>query len=84
MSMEEKAAQYHAKGFNCAQSVLAACGEYTGLDEKTALANVIKRLHGGGIYLFHAESDANTNFLAKLIDAIRSKNMETGYYARMD
>ncbi len=55
-----------------------------GVDEKTALANVIKRLHGGGIYLFHAESDANTNFLAKLIDAIRSKNMETGYYARMD
>lgn len=38
MSIEEKAAWYHAQGFNCAQSVLAACGEYTGLDEKTALA----------------------------------------------
>ena len=38
MSIEEKAAQYHAQGFNCAQSVLAACGEYTGLDEKSALA----------------------------------------------
>ena len=38
MSIEEKAAQYHAQGFNCAQSVLASCGEYTGLDERAALA----------------------------------------------
>ena len=47
MSIEEKAAQYHAQGFNCAQSVLAACGEYTGLDEKSALA--IAGGLGGGV-----------------------------------
>ena len=38
MDIKEKANQYHDKGFNCAQGVLCACGEYTGLDEKTALA----------------------------------------------
>ena len=47
ISIEEKAAQYHAQGFNCAQSVLAACGEYTGLDEKSALA--IAGGLGGGV-----------------------------------
>ena len=46
MSIEEKAAQYHNKGFNCAQCVLAACGEYTGLKEETALA-VAGGLGGG-------------------------------------
>lgn len=38
MDIKEKAAGYHDRGFNCAQSVLCACGEYTGLDEKSALA----------------------------------------------
>ena len=38
MGAKEKALVLHDKGFNCAQSVLAALGEYTGLDEKTALA----------------------------------------------
>lgn len=47
MTVEEKAAQYHARGFNCAQSVLAACGEYTGLEEKPALA--IAGGLGGGV-----------------------------------
>jgi C_GCAxxG_C_C family probable redox protein len=47
MNIEEKAAQYHAQGFNCAQSVLAACGDYTGLDEKTALA--ASAALGGGV-----------------------------------
>lgn len=46
MTVEEKAAQYHAQGFNCAQSVLAACGEYTGLAESAALA-VAGGLGGG-------------------------------------
>lgn len=47
MSAKEKAAQYHAGGYNCAQSVLAAMGEYTGLDEKTALA--LSAGFGGGL-----------------------------------
>jgi len=38
MGAKEKAAALHGSGFNCAQSVLGALGEYTGLDEKTALA----------------------------------------------
>ena len=41
------AMEYHEKGFNCAQSVLCACAEYTGLDEKTALA--ISGGFGGGL-----------------------------------
>lgn len=38
MTIDEKALKLHGEGFNCAQSVLAACREYTGLDDKTALA----------------------------------------------
>ena len=38
MDVKKLATEYHEKGFNCAQSVLCSCGEYTGLDEKTALA----------------------------------------------
>lgn len=38
MDIKEKALAFHNEGFNCAQSVLCACGEYTGLEEKTALA----------------------------------------------
>ena len=47
MTVKEKALEYHKKGFNCAQSVLCACGDYTGLDEKTALA--IAGGFGGGL-----------------------------------
>jgi C_GCAxxG_C_C family probable redox protein len=47
MNIGEVAASYHSKGFNCAQSVLCACGKYTGLDEKTALA--VSGGFGGGL-----------------------------------
>ena len=36
MSVKETAVEYHVKGFNCSQSVLCSCKEYTGMDEKTA------------------------------------------------
>lgn len=36
MTISEKAQENHACGCNCAQSVLCACGEYTGLDETVA------------------------------------------------
>ena len=36
MSIQESAIAYHDNGFNCAQSVLAALQEETGLDESTA------------------------------------------------
>ena len=35
MSVQEESLRLHGCGFNCAQSVLAALGSYTGLDEKT-------------------------------------------------
>lgn len=47
MNVKEKALEYHDGGYNCAQAVLAACGEYTGLDEKTALA--VSAGFGGGL-----------------------------------
>lgn len=47
MDIKEKALSYHKTGFNCAQSVLAACNEYTGLDDSTALA--ISAGFGGGL-----------------------------------
>lgn len=36
-SRYEKAIELHHKGFNCCQSVLAAFGDLTGLEEQTAL-----------------------------------------------
>lgn len=38
MGAKEKASALHESGFNCAQSVLCALGQYTGLDEETALS----------------------------------------------
>ncbi len=47
MDVKEKATEFHRRGLNCAQSVLCACEEYTGLDEKTATA--ISSGFGGGV-----------------------------------
>lgn len=47
MSVQEESIRLHDCGFNCAQSVLAALGSYTGLDEKTALS--ISGGFGGGV-----------------------------------
>lgn len=47
MSIKEIAVEYHGKGHNCAQSVLASCKEYTGVDEKTLLA--VSGGFGGGV-----------------------------------
>ena len=47
MSVQEESLRLHACGYNCAQSVLAALGSYTGLDEKTALS--ISGGFGGGV-----------------------------------
>ena len=47
--MDKKAMikELHGQGFNCAQSVLAACAEYTGLDRNLGLA--IAGGFGGGL-----------------------------------
>ena len=42
----EEAVSFHQMGCNCAQSVLAACGKYTALDQNTAL-NVAAGFGGG-------------------------------------
>ena len=47
MDISEKALEFHDKGFNCAQSVLCACDEYTGLDSATAQA--VSAGFGGGM-----------------------------------
>lgn len=47
MSREKLAKEYHKKGYNCAQSVIAACGDITGLDEKTAFS--VSCGFGGGL-----------------------------------
>ena len=47
MSVQEESIRLHDCGFNCAQSVLAALGSYTGLDEKTALS--VSGGFGGGV-----------------------------------
>ncbi len=47
METIERAVALHGEGYNCAQSVLLACGAYTGLDEKTAIA--VSAPFGGGM-----------------------------------
>lgn len=47
MEIKDRAVALHGEGYNCAQSVLLACGEYTGLDEKTAIA--VSAPFGGGM-----------------------------------
>ena len=47
MDVKKLATEYHEIGFNCAQSVLCSCAEYTGLNEKTALA--VSGGFGGGL-----------------------------------
>lgn len=47
MSIQEEALRLRGRGYNCAQSVLAALGSYTGLDEKTALS--VSGGFGGGV-----------------------------------
>ena len=47
MDMADRAVELHFEGYNCAQAVLASAGEFTGLDEKDALA--IAAGFGGGL-----------------------------------
>ena len=47
MTIQEEAVRLHGQGCNCAQSVLAACGKYTGLEQQTALA--VASGFGGGV-----------------------------------
>ena len=47
MGVKEEATKLHKSGFNCAQSVLGALRDYTGLDDKTALA--VSAGFGGGV-----------------------------------
>ena len=47
MGIGEEAVRFHQQGCNCAQSVLSACGKYTGLDLNTAMS--IAAGFGGGV-----------------------------------
>lgn len=47
MGIQEEAVLIHQTGCNCAQSVLAACGKYTGLERETALR--VAEGFGGGV-----------------------------------
>ena len=46
VGLKDDALALHDKGFNCAQSVLGACGKYSGLDHLTAM-NIAGSLGGG-------------------------------------
>lgn len=46
MTVKERAVEYHNHGCNCAQSVLCALSDYTGLDEQAA--KCISAGFGGG------------------------------------
>jgi len=47
MGVKQEATRIHESGHNCAQSVFCSCREYTGVDDKTALA--VSGGFGGGV-----------------------------------
>ncbi len=47
MNIKEEATRLHESGHNCAQSVFTSCRDYTGLEDKTALA--VSGGFGGGL-----------------------------------
>lgn len=53
-------------------------------DVQESLQNALAKVHGGEIFLLHAVSETNTEMLADLIDGVRAKGYEFGYYAKMD
>ena len=53
-------------------------------DVAESLQAALDRSHGGAIYLLHAESETNTKMLGDLIDGLRKKGFDFGYYAKMD
>lgn len=53
-------------------------------DVQESLQNALNKVHGGEIFLLHAVSATNTEMLADLIDGVRAKGYEFGYYAKMD
>ena len=53
-------------------------------DVATSLQNALNKVHGGAIYLLHAESTTNATMLADFIDGVRAKGYEFGYYSKVD
>lgn len=53
-------------------------------DVQESLQNALAKVHGGEIFLLHAVSETNTEMLADLIDGVRAKGFEFGYYAKVD
>lgn len=51
-------------------------------DIEESLENALKKVHGGAIYLLHAESETNTRMLGRFIDGVREKGLEFGYYSK--
>ena len=47
MKISEKAVELHSKGYNCAQCVLLACSDHTGLSHQQAAA--VAEGFGGGV-----------------------------------
>ena len=47
MGIREEAVRLHGEGLNCAQCVLCACGQYTGLDKATSES--VAAGFGGGV-----------------------------------
>ena len=53
-------------------------------DVAASLENALNKVHGGAIYLLHAESTTNAQMLADFIDGCREKGYEFGYYSKVD
>ena len=51
MNRAQKAAEYHQKGYNCAQAIVCAFCDKVGLDEKTAFK--VSDVIGYGLYGIH-------------------------------
>ncbi len=53
-------------------------------DVQESLQNALNTAHGGEIFLLHGVSTTDTAMLGDLIDGLRAKGFETGYYAKTE
>lgn len=53
-------------------------------DVTESLNKAVASLHGGEIFLLHGVSTTDTAILGDLIDAIKEKGLQVGYYSRTD
>ena len=78
MNQAQKAAEYHQKGYNCAQAIVCAFCDKVGLDEKTAF----KVSEGLGLGVSDTYGTCGALVGAVMVAGMLTDGQGTGRYAR--